>query len=474
MIFSSPLFIFVFLPLTFLVWRVLARTGKNTLLSQALVVASLVFYGSWNPKYLPLIIGSICINYGLSRLIAKTRELEDTGGRAKLWLAVGVLFNLGLLITFKYTDFFLSNLNILSGGEGPFLLHLTLPLGISFFTFQQIAFLADMHRGEVKTHNFTNYALFVSFFPQLIAGPIVHHKEMMPQFSNPKNRRLNFANISTGLFIFGIGLFKKVVLADSFSPWVAGGFDSLGPFSTIDAWSAALCYTLQIYFDFSGYTDMATGAALLFNIRLPLNFNSPYKSRNIAEFWRCWHITLGRWLRDYLYLPLGGNRISSLCTLRNLFIVMLLGGLWHGAGWTFVLWGVLHGLALIIHTLWSRTGIPLNGLVARAITFLFVVIAWVPFRAVTFDAAQRVWTSMFMPVKLDRVIMPESLPWIIAGLAVVMFLPNSMQLSGFTEGSRFRINTANPVHAVATGLLLAVATTWMLASTGTEFIYFNF
>ena len=468
MIFSSPLFIFCFLPITFLLWRILVATKKDMFITSGLILASLVFYGSWNILYLPLIISSICFNFFVGR------QIEKNCGNSRSWLVAGVTGNLGVLGFFKYTDFFLSNVNMLLDGNGPFLLHLTLPLGISFFTFQQIAFLVDCYRGEGKQYSFINYALFVTFFPQLIAGPIVHHKEMMPQFSLPETRTLNLGNVAQGVFIFAIGLCKKVVFADTFSQWVGAGFDSLGVLPMIDAWSAVLSYALQIYFDFSGYTDMAIGAALLFNIRLPINFNSPYKAISIADFWRRWHMTLGRWLRDYLYIPLGGSRCSSLVTMRNLCLVMLLGGLWHGAGWTFIFWGALHGIALAVHAAWQRSGISLHISIARAITFVFVLLAWIPFRATSMDAVLRVLQSMFSPASLSSSI-PESLLWIAIGLAITMFLPNSMQLAGVLEGSkRLRLDLTNPLHATGTGLLLAIASTWMLVSTGSEFIYFNF
>jgi D-alanyl-lipoteichoic acid acyltransferase DltB (MBOAT superfamily) len=273
---------------------------------------------------------------------------------------------------------------------------LALPLAISFFTFQQIAYLVDSYRGETGEYDFLNYALFVTFFPQLIAGPIVHHKEMMPQFASKWNLVKNYKNIATGIFIFSIGLFKKVVIADTFSTWATNGFDKAEYLNMIEAWATSLSYTFQLYFDFSGYTDMAIGAALLFNIRLPINFLSPYKALSIQDFWRRWHITLSRFLRDYIYIPLGGNRKGNFRTYINLMTTFLLGGLWHGAGWTFVFWGFLHGFALVIHRLWKNLGFSLNKFWAWFITFNFINISWVFFRAKEWDDAIKVLKAMFL------------------------------------------------------------------------------
>jgi D-alanyl-lipoteichoic acid acyltransferase DltB (MBOAT superfamily) len=287
----------------------------------------------------------------------------------KVFLVFGVVFNLGLLGFFKYCDFFIQNIIFLFGANLS-LWRLTLPLAISFFTFQQIAYLVDSYAGKVKERRFLSYVTFVSFFPQLIAGPIVHHKEMMPQFSRLKNKVINYNNISAGLLVFAIGLFKKVVLADNFSVWVNEGFDVAQSLTLVKAWMTILAYAFQIYFDFSGYSDMAIGAGLLFNIKLPINFYSPYKATDIQDFWKRWHVTLSRFLKDYLYIPLGGNRNGSWITYRNLIITFLLGGLWHGASWMFVIWGALHGLAIVIHRIWKSFGIQLNAVLSRVITFV--------------------------------------------------------------------------------------------------------
>lgn len=323
----------------------------------------------------------------------------------KIILTAGIMLNIGLLCYYKYTDFFLTNINLISGGSFS-LLRLTLPLAISFFTFQQIAFLIDSYKNIVKDRDFIDYCLFVTFFPQLIAGPIVHHKEMIPQFTRRRNKVLCWDNLSSGIMIFVIGLFKKVVIADTFSVWANAGFSETASLSFFDAWISSLSYTCQLYFDFSGYTDMAVGSALLFNIRLPYNFSSPYKASNIQDFWRRWHITLGRWMRDYVYIPLGGNRLGIHRTSINLLTSFFLIGLWHGAGWTFVLWGLTHGIASISFRYWREYGIQLPRLIATLITFLFVNFTWVIFRASTFQDVINFFKCM---IGINGVILPSSL-----------------------------------------------------------------
>lgn len=299
----------------------------------------------------------------------------------------------------------LENFNGIFGADIP-LPHIVLPLGISFFTFTQIAFLVDAYRGEVKEYDLTRYMLFVTYFPHLLAGPILHHKEMMPQFASRWNWAVRWRNVAVGLFLFSIGLFKKVVIADTFAEWADAGFDTATTLNFFEAWATSLSYTLQLYFDFSGYTDMAIGMSLMFNIRLPINFNSPYKARDIQDFWRRWHITLSRFLRDYIYIPLGGNRVSKLRNYFNLFAVFLIGGLWHGASWMFVIWGALHGAAIVIHRIWKDLGLRMWEWLAWLITFNFVNIAWVFFRAKDMDSAMKVLGGM---AGLGGVVLPERL-----------------------------------------------------------------
>lgn len=388
MLFNSYEFIFVFLPITFFVYFYLNNKRLVTAGKGFLVFSSLFFYSWWNVLYLPIILGSMLFNFVIGSSLNKRSSFSK-----KSLLIFGVVANIALLGYFKYTDFLIDNFNFAFNSNIE-LLHLALPLAISFFTFQQIAYLVDSYKEETKEYDFLNYAVFVSFFPQLIAGPILHHREMMPQFENIRSKVVNYRNISMGLFVFSIGLFKKVVIADTFAIWAISGFDTTTSLNLFEAWATSLSYTFQLYFDFSGYTDMAIGLALMFNIRLPINFNSPYKATTIKDFWRRWHITLSRFLRDYIYIPLGGNRGGEIRTYANLMATFVLGGLWHGAGWTFVLWGFLHGAALVIHRTWSRFGIKLWTWLAWFITFNFINISWVFFRAKDLDDAIKVLSGM--------------------------------------------------------------------------------
>jgi D-alanyl-lipoteichoic acid acyltransferase DltB (MBOAT superfamily) len=333
-------------------------------------------------------------NYAVGKSLNEEKEHKRVS--KKQLLTIGIVGDIGLLGYFKYSDFLIANFNLVSNSEIG-LLHLALPLAISFFTFQQIAYLVDSYRGETKEYDFLNYGVFVTFFPQLIAGPIVHHKEMMPQFGVAKNKVINYNNIALGLFLFSLGLFKKVAIADTFAIWATYGFDQAEVLTFFEAWVTSLSYTFELYFDFSGYTDMALGVALLFNIRLPINFDSPYKASNIQDFWRRWHITLSRFLKEYVYVPLGGNRDGSFNTSRNLMTTFIIGGLWHGAGWTFIFWGFLHGAALVLHRIWSHFGIKMPLVVGWFLTFNFINISWVFFRAKSWDDAMRVLHAMMHP-----------------------------------------------------------------------------
>jgi len=394
LLFTAPQYIFAFLPVVLLVYFTLNRLQFVQCGKAWMVLASLYFYGYWNPAYLILIIGSMVVNFGIGNALHVVKQSEQPKLLSrKTVLVIGIAFNLGLLGYYKYTDFLLANANIIFGSEyAP--LNLLLPLAISFFTFQQIAYLVDCYQFDTQEYDFLSYCLFVSFFPQLIAGPIVHHKEMMPQFYDRGNGSLHYEHLAQGVLIFCIGLFKKVVIADTFAVWANAGFDGGEPLALFEAWGASLSYTLQLYYDFSGYSDMAIGAALMFNIRLPVNFNSPYKALNIQDFWRRWHMTLSRWLRDYLYIPLGGNRRVAGRIYVNLMATFVLGGLWHGAGWTFVLWGALHGVALCVHRLWSSCGIKMPAPLALLSTFMFVNFAWVLFRAEDMATAQQMLQGM--------------------------------------------------------------------------------
>ena len=472
MLFNSYSFLFAFLPATLLGFFLVAR-AKPRLGTVVLVLASVFFYGCWDIRYVPLLLGSAAFNYAMSRAIVRSQ-----GRRRKTiakWLAgATVAADLVLLGYFKYYGFFVSSVNTVTGW------HLTrvdvvLPLGISFFTFTQIAFIVDTYCSEAREQDPLHYLLFVTWFPHLIAGPIIHHKETMPQFATAAASRFNWMAMASGSAMLTMGLFKKVVLADGIGYYVAATnamsvFTKSGlgvPVGFFDVWAGALAYTLQLYFDFSGYSDMAVGLTLMFGVRFPANFNSPYKAVNIIEFWRRWHMTLSRFLRDYLYLPLGGNRRGSFRRYVNLLVTMLIGGLWHGAGWTFVIWGGLHGIFLVVNHGWrslraafgadlSRS--TLSGRFAsRTVTFAAVVVAWVFFRSTTLAGACGVWSGMagmngFRLFEGDRAalgsigtwlasagvrfepamqasIIPVGL-WIAALLPIVLWMPNSLEIMG--------------------------------------------
>ncbi len=392
MLFNSYIFIFAFLPLVWTVYRVLSFARRGRLAMGALALGSLVFYAYWNPPFVAVIIASIGFNYLFGRLLDRAER------KRTLLLAVGVGVNLLSIAFFKYTNFVLDNVNLIFGLQIP-MREIVLPLGISFFTFQQIAYLVDCHRGLVREKRFVSYAVFVSFFPQLIAGPIVHHKEMMPQFLRRETLLFSLENLCLGFTLFSLGLFKKAVIADTLSPFAVDLFDGEGAIPAGDAWLGTLAYTFQIYFDFSGYSDMAMGLGKMFNIDIPVNFDSPYKATSIVDFWRRWHITLSRFLKDYLYIPLGGNRNGPVRRYVNLMLTMLLGGLWHGAAWTFVIWGGLHGLFLVINHLFRGAvrRLPFLALprgLSWLVTFLCVTVAWVFFRAATLTRALEILRSM--------------------------------------------------------------------------------
>ncbi len=508
MLFNSYPFIFIYLPVV-LAGFFWLTPQSHRLAALWLAAASLFFYGWWNPAFVGLLLASIIFNYSAGYLIGHLREK----GRSLPWLVGGLTINLLLLGYFKYANFFVENANGL--GAGFTAIDIALPLGISFFTFTQIAFLIDVHRGIAREYNFVHYLLFVTWFPHLIAGPVLHHKQMMPQFAWPETFRPNAESMAVGLTLFALGLFKKVILADQFALYANSVFDGAAQGNApmfFEAWIGALAYALQLYFDFSGYSDMAIGLSRLFNIRLPLNFDSPYKAANIIDFWRRWHMTLSRFLRDYLYIPLGGNRKGRLRRHLNLMATMLLGGLWHGAGWNFVLWGGLHGLYLVVNHGWRRlTGTQtteartrLGRFIGVALTFTAVVIAWVPFRAADFATVERMWWGMAgmngvsLPTFLEPYLaqwlghqvlfeglqpgggLGNAVKWSGVGLAIVWLLPNTQQwLAAFSPAwetvtapaSRWRFR---PTRWVAVGVGGMFGISLLFLNRISEFLYFQF
>lgn len=437
MLFSSQAFVFVFLPLTVVAVFLAGRFGNRTVTLLIVLAASLTFYGWWNPPYLILLGVSIAGNYGASQWLIRRPS--------KALLAGVVAFNFGLIGYFKYAGFLTEIAND-ALGIGWNVGDIALPLAISFFTFQQIAYQVDIFQGKVTDKSFLDYCLFVSFFPQLIAGPIIHHREVVPQFRRENAFRLEFSNVWVGLVIFVIGLYKKVIFADGIAVYANTVFAAAGSEpSLIDAWAGTLAYTFQIYFDFSGYSDMAIGLSRIFGIKLPLNFHSPYKAASIIEFWQCWHMTLSRFLRDYLYIPLGGSRRGSGRRYVNVMITMLLGGLWHGAAWTFIFWGGLHGAFLVVNHGWRAVkrrfgwdqGPPAAWRVAaaRLLTFLAVAVGWVFFRADNFDDALAVLAAMagangvgLADAGKTPLVEPMAFVWLAVMLAVVWLAPNTQEL----------------------------------------------
>ena len=468
LLFNSYEFIFVFLPITFFVYFYLNHKRLTEASKGFLVLSSLFFYSWWNVSYLPIILGSMFFNYAVGARLADGGQTRMFGRFSrKFILTFGITANLVLLGYFKYTNFIVDNLNYWVFTDNIPNIDLVLPLAISFFTFQQISYLVDSYRKETKEYDFLNYALFVSFFPQLIAGPIVHHKEMMPQFAKLRNKVKNYRNIAMGLFIFSIGLFKKVVIADTFAVWATNGFDVATTLNFFEAWATSLSYTFQLYFDFSGYADMAIGLALFFNIKLPINFNSPYKATNIQDFWRRWHMTLSRFLKDYVYIPLGGNRHSEFRTYNNLMATFIIGGIWHGAGWTFVFWGFLHGMALVVQRFWSKLGFKLWTWVAWVITFNFVNIAWVFFRAKEWEDAVKVIEGMVSfrdtTFTLNYI---QSFIVLLAFMIVLVFKNSTRHLQ--------RVFYFSLQQVLIFVLLAIISILAIRLGSASEFLYFNF
>lgn len=377
MLFNSHIFIMFFWPITLIGYFGLNRFNQNTLAKAFLLAMSLWFYGYFNYWYLLVIISSVIVNY----LVAKAMNVCD--GRfftRKQLLFIGLAFDLGMLFYFKYFDFFISNINTVFRTN--FNLHyILLPLGISFFTFQQISYIVDVYKEDARCESFLDYAVFITFFPQLIAGPIVTHDEFLPQLKDESKRHINYENMSKGLMMFSLGLCKKVILADVFGGIVDWGYKDVSALSSLESVLVMFSYTMQIYFDFSAYSDMATGIGHMFNIDLPMNFNSPYKSYDIVDFWSRWHMTLTRFLRKYVYFPLGGNRLGKKRTYLNILIVFLVSGLWHGAAWTFILWGAIHGLANIFIRHFKSAYGKLHKAFQWLINFSFINLTWMLFRA---------------------------------------------------------------------------------------------
>lgn len=487
MLFNSYIFIFLFLPLVLAGYYTLRHFRQDRLAMLYLLCMSLWFYGYNNIYYLPILLASICVNHFLA---AGMDRLEAEKGR-KLLLAGSIFWNLGILFLFKYYDFFVDNMNKAFGWDVTFL-NIALPLGISFYTFQQLSYVIDVYRKECRHYSLLDYATYVTFFPQLIAGPIVYHSELIPQFYKPENRKINYENLSKGIYAFALGLGKKVLLADTFSKIVTAGYGSISGLNAISTVIVMVCYSLQIYFDFSGYCDMALGLGYFFNVELPINFNSPYKAASIVEFWDRWHMTLTRFFTKYIYIPLGGSRKGKYRTYLNILIVFAVSGLWHGANWTFILWGILNGVANVLEKWIGKPYHKLPRPVKVLLTFGFTTFAWSLFRAESVVQAKELWgrlakggwNTVYEPLTdtfhnliemkfLYRAGFAElmnNLPWLFLTLFIVITLAACFFLKNTQE------KVAEMKFTKREMAIILICVVWSVVSLSdvSEFLYFNF
>lgn len=478
MLFNSYIFTLFFLPVTVIGYFALNHYGRNTIAKMYLLCMSLWFYGYFNHTYLFVIMSSIIVNYMVVQAIKSNRN----------WMFAGLAFDVGMLFYFKYFDFFIENVNALFGTDFN-LMHIVLPLGISFFTFQQISYIVDAYRGETTDDSLLDYAVFITFFSQLVAGPIVTHDELIPQIRDKKRQTVNYDNVSIGLMMFAVGLFKKIIVADLFGNLVDTGFHDLTVLSTMDVMLVAFSYTMQIYFDFSAYSDMAIGIGKMFNFEIPVNFNSPYKAYSVPEFWKRWHMTLTRFLTKYIYIPLGGNRKGAVRTYINVMIVFLVSGIWHGAAWTFVIWGALHGLAQVLTKIFQKTYDKINKVIQWIITFTFINATWMVFRAETVENVKlilkqiRTWNfsvsaQLGGTISLDEfdffktVTRLEQYTKRIRGFDLIFFFAITFFAVMACRNVQERKYRFNVINVVVTVLLLI----WSISSMSgvMNFIYFNF
>lgn len=486
MLFNSYIFIFCFLPITLSGYFMINHFGLQKLSKFWLVVASLVFYGYFNVSYLWIIITSIVFNYSINKLFSVRQIKNKKAVRTTIFISA-LLVHIGILFFYKYLDFIFECSNNFLNTDFVYM-ELLLPLGISFFTFQQLSYLIDSYRQKVPNYNILDYSLFVTFFPQLIAGPIVLHSEVIPQFENKKNLKFNSDNFAKGLYAFSAGLAKKVIVADTFGKIVTYGYGNISSLTSLESILTIFAYTFQIYFDFSGYCDMASGIALMFNIELPINFNSPYKAINISDFWKRWHITLTRFLTNYVYFPLGGSRCSKFRTCLNILIVFFVSGLWHGAGFTFILWGLMHGVAMVIYRLGKKYIDKFPNAITWAVNFIFVALAWVYFRADSVEDANNMIMSIFnggftigmelsetlynvIPISIITNLIPinNTLP-VIMILIVLIFIILCLKTKNVQE--KIKTFTPNAKKLFSTYIMLVYS---ILSLSGVStFLYFNF
>ncbi len=493
MLFNSYIFIFLFLPICIVGYFLLNKTKKYQLGHVFLLGMSLWFYGYFNPAYLLIIISSVCVNYLVYLWMSRLQQKESVENRGRLKackpvMILGVAINLGIIFYFKYMDFFIENVNAIAKTDWP-LMHIMLPLGISFFTFQQISFIVDTYRGEVPKYDFLTYSCYVTFFPQLIAGPIVTHDELVPQLYDESKKTVNWDNMARGFYMFGMGLGKKVLLADVLGVAVNWGYSDVSSLGATNAILVMLGYYFQLYFDFSGYCDMAIGLGQMLNIDLPVNFDSPYKTLNIGEFWNHWHMTLGRFFTRYVYIPLGGNRRGNVRTYVNLFIVFLLSGFWHGAAWTFVVWSVLNGIFVIATRMFKKTFKEMHPALGWLITQGFFMLSIVFFRADTIaDAIEFIKQILYVDFTnidvnilgacqtpllkflLDGTAITNSLPFIYVGIYYFM----SLFIVLGCKNSHERMLEFEPKLAKMLWTAVLIALSIFSFSGISTFLYFNF
>ncbi len=468
MLFSSHNFIFIFLPITFTVYFILNNINLHKLAKWHLICSSFLFYSYASIDFFPFFLGSVIFNYLFGTLLCKFSETHYIKIK-KITLLLGILFNISLLGYFKYLDFFISNINYVVDKKIP-LQHILLPIGISFFTFQLIAYLVDSYRNETKEYSLVNYLLFITFFPQLIVGPIVHHKEVVPQYENTDNKRLNYENISKGLFVFSVGCAKKIFLADALSAWAQEGFNDVYGMSTIDAWFSSISYTLAYYFDLSGYADMAIGLGKFFNINIPINFNSPYKARNFADYWRRWHITLSNFLGDYIFKSIFNNSPrTSIWFYLSVMITFFVSGFWHGAGWNFIVWGLINGVFVSISHMMNRANKQLPYIIAWVLTFAGIIGTRILFVSNSIADSLVVYKRMFSYKFLIFNNLSYSSNtqaiYIAIGLIIVFLPKNSIDLMN---------NSYKPTNRYAFYSAALLITTILFMNKPAAFLYFQF
>ena len=484
MLFNSYIFILLFLPIVLIGYYLTGHFGKMRLGNIFLIAMSLWFYGYYTPKYLIIICGSIIFNYLFSKLILAHRT--DKAGK---WLMIaGVLVNVAIIFYYKYFRFFMENMNAIFGTSFE-LYYIALPLGISFFTFQQISYIVDSYHGETEGYSFDEYVLFVCYFPQLIAGPIVLHNELIPQFRDASLRHFNAENFGHGMYIFALGLFKKVLLADTLSKAVNWGYNDIAAMTSAEAWIVSFSYLFQIYFDFSGYCDMAIGIGYMMNINLPQNFDSPYKALSVPDFWARWHLTLTRFLRAYVYIPLGGSRRGVVRTYLNIMVVFLVSGIWHGASWTYIVWGICHGVLSCLTRAFNKTYEKLNPVFRWLLTIMIMDILLIVFRAPTLGAAKQFIIQLFTAPSTsisstlsECFILPVTSYILELFPGTIQELSSSACMWGFLFVSLFIVlNFKNsgeikPKASVARGIVTAVFIYWSVMSLSgiSEFLYFDF